>query len=136
MRAPQRAGADPAGVDRPLLAGGLLVASGLVDVVAAYANTTADPFMVLTRRGVYQLDITGWAWLHVALGAAVALAGLLAVTGRRGTAATAIGCAALAVVVDVLLFPYAPVRALFVVALTGAAVRLLLRRHRAVRAGG
>lgn len=130
------AGAEPAGAGRPLLAGGLLVASGLIDMVSAYANTVGDPFMAVTRRGVYPLDITGWAWLHVAIGAAVAIAGLAAVTGRPGTTGTAIGCAALAVVVDVLLFPYAPVRAIFVVSLTGAAVRLLVRRRRAVGAGG
>ena len=121
----------PTGGDRPLLAGGLLAGAGLVDVISAWAYTAADPFVVETRQGVYRMDITGWAWLHVAIGVAVTLAGLLVLTGRRWTVPLAVGAAALAVAVDLLLLPYAPVRALLVVALDGAAVRLLLRGRRA-----
>ncbi|MEV0426228.1 hypothetical protein [Micromonospora sp. NPDC050495] len=49
-------GAGPAGDGRPLLAAGPLVGSGLVDMLAAYADTTAGPFLVLTRSGVHQFD--------------------------------------------------------------------------------
>lgn len=125
-------GAGPVRAGRPLLAAGLLAGSGLVDVLAAYTNTTAAPFLVLTRRGVYQLDIAAWAWLDLAVGAVVALAGLLTLTGRRGTAGAAIGCAALAIVLDLLMLPYAPLRALLVATVNAAAIRLLLRHRRAV----
>ncbi|MGR6318103.1 hypothetical protein Q2K19_02345 [Micromonospora soli] len=135
MRAPQPAEAAPDGPGRPLLAGGLLVASGLIDVLSASATLAATPFLVLTPGGVYPVDITGWARLHLAIGVAVALTGLLAVTGRRGTAGLAVGCAALAIVVDILLLPYAPFRALLVAAVNGAAIRLLIRHRRAVRPG-
>ncbi|MGC5017623.1 DUF7144 family membrane protein [Micromonospora sp. DT47] len=119
---------------RPLLAGGLLAGGGLIDVISAWARTRDDPFAVETGQGVYRIDITAWAWLHVAVGVVVAVAGLLAATGRRGTVPVAVGCAALAVALDLLLFPYAPVRALLVVALDGAAARLLVR-HRWAAAG-
>ncbi|WP_406036637.1 hypothetical protein OG799_19495 [Micromonospora sp. NBC_00898] len=119
---------------RPLLAAGLLAGAGLVDVLAAWAHTTRDAFAVETAQGVYLVDITGWAWLHVAIGAAVTVAGLLTLTGRRGTVPLAISCAVPAILVDLLLVPYAPIRSVLVVALDGAAVRLLLRYRRAVRA--
>ncbi|WP_052744867.1 hypothetical protein [Micromonospora sp. HK10] len=125
-------GAGPAGDGRPLLAAGLLVGSGLVDMLAAYANTAAAPYLVLTRSGVHQLDIAAWAWLDLTVGALVALAGLLTLTGRRGAAGTAIGCAALAIVLDLLMLPYAPLRAVLVATVNAAAIRLLLRHRRAV----
>ncbi|MGC5020705.1 DUF7144 family membrane protein [Micromonospora sp. DT47] len=123
------------GPRRPLLAAGLLAGSGLVNVVASYAITVADSFMVVTRGGVYEVDITGWAWLHVAFGAAVTIAGLLVVTGRRWTARVAIVCAVLTIGIDVLVFPFAPFRAVLVVALSGSAIRLLIRHHRARPSG-
>ncbi|MGN9914817.1 DUF7144 family membrane protein [Micromonospora palomenae] len=117
----------------PLLAGALLTTSGLVDLLSSWANTTDDPFVVQTARGMYLVDITGWAWLHVAIGAAVTLAGLAAATGRRGTTAVALGCATVSAAVDLLLFPYAPVPALLVVGLDAAVLRLLLRHRRTGR---
>ena len=130
---------DATGAQRtgpPLLAGTLLTTSGLVDLLSAWANTTVDSFVVQTGRGMYLVDITGWAWLHVAIGAAVALAGLAAATGRRGTTSVALGCATLSAAVDLLLFPYAPVPALLVVGLDAAVLWLLLRHRRVGRATG
>jgi hypothetical protein len=120
---------------RPLLAGGLLTTAGLLDVLSAKADTSGDPFVVATREGMYLVDITGWARLHVVVGTAVVLAGLAVVTGRRSTTPVALGCATAGAVVDLLLFPYAPIRTLLVVGLYVAAVRLLLRHRRATRAG-
>ncbi|MFG2055169.1 hypothetical protein ACGFI9_14150 [Micromonospora sp. NPDC048930] len=133
MGSTARDGVGSAGPGRPLLAAGLLAGAGLVDVVTAWAQTFPNRFVVETGQGMYAVDITAWAWLHVAVGVAVTLAGLLVVTGRRGTVPLALGCAVLAITADLLLFPYAPIRAVLVVGLDGAAIRLLLRHRRAVR---
>ncbi|MEH0936462.1 DUF7144 family membrane protein [Micromonospora psammae] len=134
MGVPAPGGAIPPG--RPLLVGALLVLAGLVDLLSALAATTGAPFAVATGQGVYLVDIAGWARLHGAIGAAVTLSGLAVVTGRRGTVPVALGCAAVGAVVDLLLFPYAPVRVLLVVGLYATAVRLLLRHRRAAGGGG
>ncbi|MFI2650312.1 hypothetical protein [Micromonospora fulviviridis] len=136
MRTPQATGTAPDRADRPLLAGGLLVGTGLADVLAAYGMLRSGPFMVLSRGGLYPVDVTAWAWLHLAVGAAVGLAGLAAVTGRRGAATVAIGCAALALAVDLLMLPYAPIRVVLVAAVDAAAIRLLLRHRRATGRAG
>ncbi len=124
-------GTAPDQADRPVLAGGLLVATGLADVLSAYGTLRSGPFMVLIGGGLYPVDVAPWAWLHLAIGAAVALAGLAAVTGRRGAATVAIGCAVLALAVDLLMLPYAPIRVVLVAAVDAAAIRLLLRHRRA-----
>ncbi|MET8838461.1 hypothetical protein ABZV78_31800 [Micromonospora sp. NPDC004540] len=136
MRSPQATGTAPDRTDRPLLAGGLLVATGLTDVLAAYGMLRSGSFIVLGEEGLYPVDVAGWTWLHLVVGAAVALAGLVAISGRRDAAAVAIGCAALALVVDLLLLPYAPIRLVLVAALDAAAIRLLLRHRRATRRAG
>lgn len=99
-------------------------------MLTAYANTLADPFMVLTRHGFARVDITGWAWLHVAIGALVMLAGALVLTRRPAAIRFAVSSAVLAIAVDLLLLPYTPIRALLVAGFSGAAIRLLVR-HRA-----
>ncbi|MGW4295993.1 DUF7144 family membrane protein [Micromonospora chersina] len=136
MRSPQATGTAPDQADRPLLAGGLLVATGLADMLSAYGTLRARPFVVLSGDGLYPVDVTGWAWLHLVVGTALALAGLAAVTGRRGAATVAIGCAVLALAVNLLMLPYAPIRVVLVAALDAAAIRLLLRHRRATGRAG
>ncbi|MET8908623.1 hypothetical protein [Micromonospora sp. NPDC004551] len=131
MSAPQATGTAPERTRRPALAGGLLVATGLTDALAAYGMLRSGSFIVLGEEGLYPVDVTGWIWLHLVAGAAVALAGLVAITGRRGAATVAIGCAVLALAVDLLLLPYAPIRLVLVAAIDAAAIRLLLRHRRA-----
>ncbi|MEU4482594.1 hypothetical protein AB0F68_31745 [Micromonospora sp. NPDC023966] len=135
MRSAQVTGTAPERTGRPLLAGGLLVATGLADVLAAYGMLRSGAFMVLADGGLYPVDVTGWIWLHLTTGTAVALAGLMALTGRRGAATVAICCAALAIAVELLMLPYAPIRAVLVTAVDVAAIRLLLR-HRRTAGGG
>jgi hypothetical protein len=77
------------------------------------------------------VDMTGWAWLQVAIGTAAAIAGLVVLADRRWTAAFGIACAALAIAAGVLMFPYAPARAALVIPLNAAAIRLLIRHRRA-----
>lgn len=131
MRTPQATGTAPERTRRPVLAGGLLVATGLADMLAAFGMLRSGTFVVLSEGGMHQVDLTLWAWLHLTIGAAVALAGLGAVTGRRGAITVAIGCAAVAIALDLLMLPYAPIRLLIVAALDAAAIRLLLRYRRA-----
>ncbi|MFR9774942.1 hypothetical protein ACL02O_02655 [Micromonospora sp. MS34] len=66
------------------LAGGQLIGSGLLDVVNAYTEPLSDPFVVVTRDGLYRVDITAWAGLNVGIGVALVLTGSLVVAARRG----------------------------------------------------
>jgi hypothetical protein len=115
----------------PLLAGGLLSGAGLIDVVTSYPNTQADPFMVMTQSAIYRVDITGWIWVHMAVGVATVAAGLLVAANRRWTALVGVACAGLSVAFDILTFPYQPARAVLVLGLNIGAIRLLIRHRRA-----
>ncbi|GIJ11556.1 hypothetical protein Van01_47700 [Micromonospora andamanensis] len=120
---------------RPWLAGSLLAGAGLVDVIVAYGNTVTDPYVVITAEGSHHLDITGWAWVHLAVGSAALLAGLAVLTGRRRWRLVGVGCAVAGIVTAVVVLPYLPVRAVLAVALYATALRLLLRHRRERPAG-
>ncbi|MFF5175845.1 hypothetical protein ACFY3U_24925 [Micromonospora sp. NPDC000089] len=119
---------------RPLLAGGLLAGAGLMDLLSAWANTLGDPYLVETARGPTVVDITGWAWLHAAVAALVLAASLVVAAGRRGAVPLGLAAAGLSAAIDLLLFPFAPIRAVLVLGFTAAAARLLLRHRRATAA--
>lgn len=128
-------GVPPAGATRRplLLAGGLLSGSGLIDMVAGFAVLTADPYVVISRGAVYLLDITGWSWLHVAVGAVGAVAGLLVPAGRRWTSRFGVAAALLSIALHLMVFPYHPVRAVVVTLFDACAIRLLVRYRHAAR---
>lgn len=119
---------------RPLLAGGLLIAAGLLDVLSGYGSLTDDPYVVFSPRGLVHLDITGWSLLDVLIGAATAIAGLTTLTNRWWALTLAIAAATAGIAVHVLLFPYHPLLALMIAVLDGTAIRLLLSHRRGVRA--
>lgn len=117
----------------PLLAAGLLVCGNLFNVVALYPITHVDCFAVVTGRTVRLVDVTGWLWLHMAIGTAVAAAGFAVFLDRRGATPIGIGFAALAAVVGIVFFPYTPARSALIVGVNIAAVRLLVRHRYAAR---
>lgn len=117
------------------LAGLLLIGANLVDVLAAYPDTTVDRFVVVTGSAIHLVDITGWLWLDLIVGMAAVLAGVAVVANRRWAQPLAIAGAVLAIAVDILIFPYGPIRAAMVVSLNAAAVGLLVKDRRSRRPG-
>lgn len=68
-----------------MFAGALLGTAGLIDMVVAAVAGSHDSYAVMEGWTVYQLDLTGWAWLHGVVGLASLLAGLMLVAGRPGS---------------------------------------------------
>jgi hypothetical protein len=121
---------------RPYLAGGLLIGANLIDVVAISPLATVDLFFVVTRNAIYQLDITGWVWLHLTVAAAATIAGVLVMSTERGwVIPLGAGCAASALAIGTVLLPYAPLRVALVIPANAAAIWLLIRHRRAQSSG-
>ncbi|MFB9234694.1 hypothetical protein ACFFWC_03960 [Plantactinospora siamensis] len=113
---------------RVLVAGGLLGGAGLIDVLAGVVTIPVDPYFDVGPSGTYHLDITGWAWVHLAVGAAAALFGLAAAADRHWTSVLAIAAAAGSIGINLLVLPYQPLLSPMVIGLDVAAI-LLLNRH-------
>lgn len=120
----------PVGGRPLLLAGALLGAAGLADVLSTVTAGAGDPYLVVRGETMYRLDITGWAWTHGITGLVTAVVGLLVLTGRRAVVVGATVVAVASVAVDLLILPYEPYRSVLSASLTVAAVRLLVRQVR------
>ena len=67
-------GADKPG-RRPVLAGVLLAGAGLFDALSGLGDLDDDPYVVVTRSGLYHLDLTGWMWAHLVTGVVMVAGG-------------------------------------------------------------
>ena len=63
-------------------AGVMLMAVGCFQIVQAITALVNDQFFVATKAYVFQLDATGWGWLHLGLGVLGLLVGIGILTRR------------------------------------------------------
>lgn len=109
------------------LAGVLLVGAGLFDAISGVGDVDDDPYVVVTREGVFHLDVTGWMWAHLVTAALMGVAGLLLLAGRRWSLRLAAAAAIVGIGLHLIVLPYQPLWALIVIGLAVAALRLLWR---------
>jgi hypothetical protein len=100
-----------------IFAASMMIMLGVWQVFIGIAALGGDDFFVVQPGYVYSLDTTGWGWIHLVLGAAVALTGLFLFSGAPWARAVGILLAALAVVNNFLFLPYYPLWSIMVIAL-------------------
>ncbi|MEU5721034.1 hypothetical protein [Micromonospora sp. NPDC047738] len=113
-----------------MLAGVLLAGGGLADAVSGVTDLDDDPYVVITKEGLYHLDLTGWLWAHLVTGILMVLGGVLLFSGRRWSIRFAAVVAVVGIGLHVLLLPFRPIWALMVIGLAVAALVLLRRCRR------
>ncbi|MFC7547243.1 hypothetical protein [Plantactinospora sp. GCM10030261] len=131
---PGPGGLGPGGVGPPVgwrrrrryTAGLLLGLAGLIDILAGI-SAVPDRYVDISDEGLHHLDLTGWGWLRILVGALAVVVGLAVAIDRRITTALAVGVAVAGIVVGVLLLPYHPLGAPLSAGLAVAAIWLLLR---------
>jgi hypothetical protein len=94
----------------------------LVGVLAIFRGIMAiaqDDIFVTTREYVFRFDLTGWGWVHLALGAV----GVIVALGLFSTATWArvvgVGVAGLVIIANFLSLPYYPVWSVVMIAMSG-----------------
>ncbi|MFY1705218.1 DUF7144 family membrane protein [Micromonospora sp. WMMA1923] len=126
-----RTGSTPNRRERPLLLAGILLGTAaLFDVLIAIDDLGTDRYVSLTEQGLVRHDVTGWAWLHLAVGVLLGVAGLVAPLGRVWSTRLGLAAATLGIGVHLVIGPFHPVQALITAGLAVAAARLLLRHGR------
>jgi hypothetical protein len=104
-----------------ILAATAMLIIGIYQVLVGIAAIARDTFFVITdtTRGAYyyDVDITAWGWIHVAVGAVVLVAGFFLFTGAMWARALAIGIAVVSAVANFFFLPYYPLWALLIIAL-------------------
>ncbi|MQY02116.1 DUF7144 family membrane protein [Actinomadura macrotermitis] len=116
---------EPAGgwaVGFAIFGGVMMVLIGTFQALEGVAAIAHDHFYLVTRDYVYDLDTTTWGWIHLVLGALVAVAGFFVFSGRGWARAVGVVCVAANAVSQFLFIPYYPVWGLVMIALDVAVV--------------
>lgn len=103
--------------------GGIVFAAAAMLIVGCWqaimglAAIINDDFYVVTSNYAFDLDVTAWGWIHLIVGALVALAGLALFAGKTWGAIVATVLAGLSAVVNFFFIPYYPFWSLLIIAL-------------------
>lgn len=103
--------------------GGMLFAAciitliGFFQVISGLAAIINDDFFVIARNYTFDLDTSGWGWIHLILGILLIVVGV-SLFARRPWAAVAGGVlASLSAIANFFFIPYYPVWAIVLIAL-------------------
>ncbi|MEU3793324.1 DUF7144 family membrane protein [Streptomyces fructofermentans] len=114
-------------------AGVLMTVGGVLDVLNGIAGIAGDDVYEPVGDYVYSLGLTGWGWIHVVVGALVALTGLGILKGFDAARAFGVGLAALYLVENFMFLPYAPVWSTVSIAVAVFVIWALVAAPRATR---
>lgn len=86
----------------------ILVTVGIVQFFQGLAAVAENEVFVVGIDYVYQFDLTTWGWIHLVLGALVALVGLALFTGTAWARVSAVVICAISIIANFLWLPYYP----------------------------
>lgn len=93
-----------------VVAGGIWAIQGLIAVFN-------DNLVIFGTEGAILLDVTGWGWIHIILGALLVLAGILVLRGNLFGRMIAVILAVLSIIVNFIWLPVYPVWAIVIITL-------------------
>jgi hypothetical protein len=98
-------------------AGVMLILIGIFHAIAGLAAIIDDNFFVVGTNYTYNLDTTGWGWIHLILGIIVALAGFAILRGAVWGRIVGITLAVISAVANFFYIPYYPWWSLLIIAI-------------------
>ncbi|NYV78168.1 hypothetical protein [Streptomyces sp. UH6] len=115
-----------------LFAAVMLLLTGLLEVLRGIMGIAGDDVFATSPDHVFRFDLTGWSWIHLALGVLAALVAVALFRSERWARVAGVAVAAFVVVASFLSLPYAPLWSIVVIALSGFVIWALcvVRRGR------
>ncbi|MFG2191986.1 hypothetical protein [Streptomyces sp. NPDC048639] len=95
----------------------MLILTGLLSVFRGIMGIAEDDIFVTTQNYAFEFDVTGWGWIHLAIGALAVLVGFGLFTGALWARIAGVALAGLALIVNFLSIPYYPFWAIVLMAL-------------------
>jgi hypothetical protein len=100
------------------LAGALMFFGGLLGVSSGVAALREDAVFASTQSYAFDYSLTGWGWVHLFLGAAIAVVGIaVMLTGNTWARWVGITLAGLGMIASFMFLPYFPLWAVIVLAI-------------------
>ncbi|MEV0532289.1 hypothetical protein [Kitasatospora sp. NPDC050463] len=100
-----------------MFAGVLMLLNGFMEVVRGIMAVADDDIFVTTPRYVFRFDLTGWGWIHIIVGALVAVVGAFVLMGAAWARYTGVFLTAVSALENFLDLPYFPLWSIVVIAL-------------------
>jgi hypothetical protein len=110
-----------------LFAAVMMMLIGIFQIISGLAAIFKDEFFVVTDNYAFNLDVTGWGWIHFLLGAVIALAGYGVMKGATWGRVVGIVMATLVAVANFFYIPYYPFWSILIIALSVWVVWALTR---------
>lgn len=95
----------------------MLLLLGVMQFFQGLAAIIKDSFYVVAPNYTYELDTSAWGWIHLILGALIAVTGFFLLTGASWARGVGIGIAALSAISQFFFLPYYPLWALVIIAM-------------------
>jgi hypothetical protein len=98
-------------------AGAIMILIGIFQFFEGLAAVVNDDFFVVTSKYAFDLDTTGWGWIHMIIGVIIFLAGLGIFTGATWARVVGITLAIISAISNFFFIPYYPVWSVLIIAL-------------------
>ncbi|MEU5840703.1 hypothetical protein [Rhodococcus sp. NPDC047139] len=95
----------------------IMILIGVLQFLQGIAAVAEDEVFVRGQEYLFQFDLTTWGWIHIVVGAVVAIVGIALITGATWARVAAIIIAALSILVNFVWLPYYPGWAIAIIAL-------------------
>jgi hypothetical protein len=105
-----------------IFASTIMIVVGICQALLGISALVHDEIHVSTPGYIYSFDITGWGWVHLLLGAVVALAGVAVIQRKTWGRLVGIVLASLSIFANFLFIPHYPVWSLLIIALDVAVI--------------
>lgn len=100
-----------------VFAGSIMITVGLFQLFEGIAAIAEDQLFVSVTQYTFAVDTTAWGWIHLILGALVALVGVFVLVGRSWAFGVGIGLAIVSALNQFFFLPYYPFWALLIIGL-------------------
>lgn len=106
-----------AGFGAVIFAASMMVLIGAFQIIAGLVAIIDDEYYVVTANYTFDLDVTGWGWIHLIIGIIVFCAGVALFSRAPWAGYVAIAIAILSAVANFFFIPYYPFWALVIIAI-------------------
>ncbi|WP_405876259.1 MULTISPECIES: hypothetical protein [unclassified Streptomyces] len=97
----------------------VLMVAGLLDILQGIMAIAEDDVFVSTRGYVFEFDLTGWGWVHLALGVVAVIVSMGLFQSALWARIGGVAIAGLIIIANFLSLPYYPLWSVVMIAFSG-----------------
>jgi hypothetical protein len=95
----------------------MMIVGGIWHGLSGLAGVLRDEVYLTTPNYTYQFDLSWWGWIHLVLGAILAITGIAVAQGQTWARVTGIALAILSLMANFLFLPHYPVWSILIISL-------------------